>query len=375
MTQLRGSDVATLRRINSRALLAALHGDPDTRSVTELAAELALSRPTVEAALGDLMGEGWVVESAHVSSGSRAGRPARRYGFAADAGRLLGIDVGPHTISGVLADLHGTVLHSERRTGLDLSTGEAAWRAIREVVAASLAAVGSAEADLRAITVGVPAIVGPDGEIHLTTVVPDWLSFDLPGHIREAFPLARAFFDNDAKLATLAEIEWGAVSTVNNAIYILVGRRIAAGLVINGGLARGAHGAAGEIGALASVGWASAYEHLVAGAESADAQRVFVAAAAGDAGAQAAIARFAHDVAAGIAALCLVVDPEVVVVGGGIGLAGEVFLAPLREELAALTLVGAEVQPSSVGSNAVALGALARSLAHLRATLLGLPGS
>ncbi|MFT2818258.1 ROK family protein [Leifsonia sp. A12D58] len=382
MTALRGNDVATLRWINSRAVLTELMHSADVPlSVTELASRIELSRPTVEAALTDLVTEEWVVEATGQSQPHRAGRPARHYSFNAAAGLVMGIDIGPHSIVGLLTDLSGTVLHEVRRHDLDLASGDAAMTAILDAVAAAVDAVGTSVSRIRVITVGVPAIVSNDGEIALTTVVPDWLLSGIPERIRAAFPGSITFFDNDAKLATLAEAEWGAASGTQTALFILAGRRIAAGLIVNGQLMRGTRGAAGEIGALQGVGWATSFARFsdrISASHDADSgtapglEAVMIAAVAGDEPARAVAAGFAEDIAEGVAALILTIDPEVVVIGGGCARAGDTFLAPLRAALEPLCIYTPPLVASSLGSKAVALGAVARSLDHMRNEVLAL---
>lgn len=371
---LSGSDVATLRWINSRSLLAALYQEPGSQTVTELAAAVELSRPTVEAALIDLIEEGWATESSADLPQRKAGRPARRYGFAGNAGLLLGIDVGPHSIVCAVSDLRGKILHTSRRASLDLQRGTAAWEAIKDMIHSGLAAVDVQPSKVKAIAVGMPAVVGLDGEIALTTVVPDWVTTGIPERVRRAFPQAVTFFDNDAKLATLAESEWGYAADVDNAIYVLAGQRLAAGLIVNGQLTRGTHGAAGEIGALAIAGWASAYDRLMASMPpGVDAEHIFVAAAGGDLRAAGAICGFAEDVARGITALSLTVDPEIVIIGGGVSQAGDAFLEPLRAALEPQLLFSVDIRLSAIGANAVSLGGIARALKYLRSSVLELP--
>ena len=377
MTALRGNDVATLRWINSRAVLTELMSSPDEPlSVTELATRVALSRPTVEAALADLVTEDWVIEASGLIQTPRAGRPARHYSFNAAAGLVMGIDLGPHSIVGLLSDLSGTVLHEVRRYDVDLATGEAALAAILDVVATAAAGADAPVSGIGVITVGVPAIVNVDGDMVLTTVVPDWLESGIPERIREAFPRAITFFDNDAKLATLAEAEWGAARDSGTALFILAGRRIAAGLIVNGQLMRGTRGAAGEIGALQRMGWATSFsrftDRIGIAAGSAGLETMMDAAVGGDVSLREAVAGYAADIAEGIAALILTVDPEIVVIGGGFARAGDAFLEPLRAAVGPMCLYEPPLVASALGSQAVALGAVARSLDHMRNHVLAL---
>jgi predicted NBD/HSP70 family sugar kinase len=195
----------------------------------------------------------------------------------------------------------------------------------------------------------------------------------VPGRIQELLPSAVTFFDNDAKLAATAETMWGGFRGVRDGLYLVMGRQIGAAFLVEGALARGAQGAAGEMGGLASTGWPEAPARLEARIPSgADLESVIVAAGQGDAAAQDAIRALAADVAPGVAQLVATIDPEVVVVGGEVLPAAEVFCAALGDAVGPLLRHPVTIVPSSVGRDAVARGALARSLTHVRASHMGL---
>ncbi|WP_345711705.1 helix-turn-helix domain-containing protein, partial [Kineococcus glutinatus] len=107
---------ALLRRLNAGAVLDALRGAraPGSGAVggamtgTEVMAATGLSRPTVHTVCDALIDLGWVREAAGGEETARPGRPARRYAFDARAGYVLGVDLGAHKVTVVLADLVGT---------------------------------------------------------------------------------------------------------------------------------------------------------------------------------------------------------------------------------------------------------------------------
>ncbi|WP_375386094.1 ROK family protein [uncultured Microbacterium sp.] len=374
MSRFVGSGGAGLRDLNSRQVLTALHGQSETLTVSDLSGAVGLTRPTVETVLGELIAAGWVVEGAAERTPGRAGRRARRFRFNSGAGQLMGIDIGPHAITCLISDLVGAIVHSEEVSYEDHGDAETAWQTIRAVVDRAL---GATNADrLLATTVGLPAIVGPGGAIGYSVVVPGWLRAGIPALIATEFPSETTFFDNDVKLATLAEAEWGALAGIEHAIFLLAGRQIGTGIVVNRHLARGAHGAAGEIGGLEHVDWALAPRHLRDAFDPAPPiEEIFLRAAQGDPVAAGAVAVFAHDIAEGVAAAALTIDPEVIVIAGEAALAGSAFIDPLRRALSTLCLSTPRLEVSSLGPRAVALGALARSLDHVRSTVLELPRS
>ena len=102
MGQLTGGDPSLLRRINSAVVLHALRA-ADCATLTEVTRVTGLSRPTVEGVVEGLIEGGLVVEkAADESVARRQGRPARRFRFRAEAGHLLGLEIGDPDLLGEL---------------------------------------------------------------------------------------------------------------------------------------------------------------------------------------------------------------------------------------------------------------------------------
>ncbi|PZF13012.1 hypothetical protein DEI98_03145 [Curtobacterium sp. MCLR17_034] len=374
-----GTTPGVLRQMNSRAILDELLRDDVSRTVTELGRTVGLSRPTVEAALADLVDEGWVTEAEAIATPNKAGRRAKRFAADASAGSVLGVDLGLHGIVGVRADLRGVTLARVEERYTDLADAEQAWSSVQDVVRRLTAPVGgtvggsAGGAPVLGATFGVPAVVDRDGAIDYTVAVPEWVERRVPGRIQDLFPGVATFFDNDAKLAATAEARWGRFHGVRDALYLVMGRQIGAALVVDGSLARGARGAAGEMGGIASTGWPAAPARLEARIPSGtDLESVFAAAAQGSVPAVETVRAFAADVAPGVVQLVTTIDPEVVVVGGEVLPAAEVFCAALDEIVTPQLRHPVVFAPSTVGRDAVARGALARSLAHVRSAHMGL---
>ncbi|WIE83792.1 ROK family transcriptional regulator [Curtobacterium sp. MCPF17_021] len=374
-----GTTPGVLRQMNSRAILDELLRDDVSRTVTELGRTVGLSRPTVEAALADLVDEGWATEAEAIATPNKAGRRAKRFAADASAGSVLGVDLGLHGIVGVRADLRGVTLARVEERYTDLADAEQAWSSVQDVVRRLTAPVGGAGggpaggAPVLGATFGVPAVVDRDGAIDYTVAVPEWVERRVPGRIQDLFPGVATFFDNDAKLAATAEARWGRFHGVRDGLYLVMGRQIGAALVVDGSLARGARGAAGEMGGIASTGWPAAPARLEARIPSdTDLESVFAAAAQGSVPAVETVRAFAADVAPGVVQLVATIDPEVVVVGGEVLPAAEVFCAALDEIVTPQLRHPVVFAPSTVGRDAVARGALARSLAHVRSAHMGL---
>jgi predicted NBD/HSP70 family sugar kinase len=186
--------------------------------------------------------------------------------------------------------------------------------------------------------------------------------------------------ENDVDAAALAERALGHGRDADNFAFVHIGTGIGMGLVLAGQLLRGAHGVAGEIAFLPLTGGAGADEHdarkrgtLEAAASASgvvraarrggmrgpvSARRVFAAAASGDQRALAVVAEEARLVAKTICAIITVVDPELIVLGGGIGRAPG-FAESVAAELEQMAPVMPSIQVSALGSDAVVDGCLA----------------
>ena len=184
-------------------------------------------------------------------------------------------------------------------------------------------------------------------------------------------------------LAALGEQWRGLGKDVANFAYLHVGTGVGAGLVLNGELFRGHAGAAGEVGylpigtedprndvsrRLGALDAAAGARGVVAAARALgmsgplSAKRVFAAARRGDPVAQRVVELEASRIALAIAAIVPVIDPELVVLGGGIGSNGDLLLERVETELAAISPFRPRIEVSVLGDEAGLHGAVATAL-------------
>lgn len=380
MTRLTGGDPSLLRRINSAVVLHALRG-AELATLTEVTRVTGLSRPTVEGVVEDLVAAGLVVEeAADVSVVRRQGRPARRFRFRAEAGYLLGLDIGVHRVSAVLADLDGRALGTQARDVEESASADERLERVRTAVAELLRRCGVPRGSLRAVGAGTPGIVEADGTVRLCAALPQWTGLRLGERLGRSFRCP-VLVENDANAAAVGEHWKGAATESDDVVLVLAGLSPGAGALIGGRLHRGYGGAAGEIGALHLLGREETPEALLSTTDEplpplddlAMAQ-VFVRARAGDPRARAAVDRFLRRLVHDVTALVLALDPELVVIGGrAVGL--DDILVPLREELARYCLRPPEVTVSRLGEAAVATGALRLALGHVEEQLFAVEGT
>ena len=364
-----------IRTLNEQLLLERMRGNgPVSRG--DLVSASGLSKPTVALALTSLERDA-LVQPAGRRVGSR-GRSASLYEIRADAGFVLGLDVGREFVRGAVTDLAGTVRARQSRAARS-SSGAARVRELAALAEELLrdAGVGGNGTLLQPV-VGSPGIVEPDGRaLQLSPNLPGW---ERPAVLRELRRLlgGETMIENDVDAAAVAEREHGHGRDASTFAFVSVGTGIGMGLVLEGKLHRGAHGAAGEIafmpladgeldpqdarrrGALESAASAAAVVRAArrAGSRLRSARGVFAAAAAGDERAQEVVAEQASVVARALAAIVAVVDPELIVLGGGIGRAPG-FAEEVGVVLARLSPVVPDLRPSALGENAVVDGCLA----------------
>ncbi|MFE0153923.1 ROK family protein [Nonomuraea sp. NPDC059007] len=373
---LTGQDPALLRRLNAAAVLRALHGAEEL-TLTQIVKMTSVSRATVEDVLAGL--PGLVEEVVPPPGGPRAvGRPAKRYRFRAEAGHVVGLDIGPHKVLAVTADLKGTIVDTRRSAVTPATDPAARIAAAKAVVRRSLRSAGVSS--VRALGVGTTGVVDPAvGKVVLSDRLPAWTGMDLRSAL-DGLAGGPVLVGNDTNLAAVAERWRGAAAGTDDVLCILVGRSIAAGLLIGGKLHQGRNGAAGEIGVMRAFGWYTALDRFLAyaghdpdreGSARSAAERVFEAVRQGDEEAATIVRAFAQDLAKGIGAAVLTVDPELVVVGGGMSGAGELLAAPLRAALSEICLFPVRVEASTLGTESVALGAVRLALDHVEDELFG----
>src|SRR5216683_219023 len=293
----------------------------------------------------------------------------------ADLARLFGLSQ-----AAVSLDLTGEI----RAKAESACTAASVRRRVSELIRLAdgiCAAAGIARDDVTQTVLGSPGVYDPKLDaITLTGGMAGWDKPEVLAGLRRAFGEKLAV-ENDTDAAALAEREHGHGREFPSFVFVSIGSGIGMGLVLGGQLHRGAHGVAGEIaylpitegpgghvadeevrrrGTLEAVGSAAAIVRAArrAGLRTQSARQVLAAAAAGDDRAVAIVAAEARLVAKAICAIIAVVDPGLVVLGGGIGQAPG-FAAAVTAELSRIAPVLPELRVSALGTSAVVDGCLA----------------
>ena len=352
----------------------------------QIARDLGLSAPAVSRAIEKLRKEHCVTESERTPVEN--GKQAAHISINADRGAVLGIDLMADPVEIAVSDFAGTLLSFY--TGKP-KTDETAFstyllRSIDECLDEFRLKLPERELRLLAIGIGVPAVIDPPTGIVLRGSLYEALTrTDVRAEVQARFP-APIFMENISNLAAIGEWKRGANRNVRNLLFIEIGNGIGAGIILDGNLYRGAEGSAGEIGYTLSgldglqngnskMGTLESRASLAAFREAAAAQdcptiaSLCEAAHAGRTPAEDFLRSVVGHLAVSTVNIMLLLNPELVVVGGSIfelPYADELILQPLVSAVArGYPFAPARILRTSLGSRANIIGAVQFALDSL----------
>lgn len=367
-----------MRVLNQRAVLDRLRRS-GAATRPQIAKDTGLSKPTVGQALADLERHGLVRPTGRTTSGP--GRSAVVYEPNATAGYVLGVDIGRERVRVALADLAGAVVARVDERNRSRSAA-AVVRTVTGLAERTVADAGIALTDVVVKVIGSPGVIDQRSRVvRHAPQLPGWEANGVLDGLESALgPVV--VVENDANLAALGEHVYGAARDARVFVCATVGTGVGMGIVVDGTLFRGAHGAAGEVGFLpygksasdvrrgqfedaASAGSVVALARE-RGLTARTAREVFGLARKGDAQALRIVRLEAERLAFLVAAVTAVIDPELVVLGGGVGSNVDLLLEPLEASLRTMTPLAPRIVAGSLGDGAVLSGAIAMGLEAAR---------
>lgn len=377
-----------MREMNERGLLEHLrHNGPMSRA--QLARETGLSKPTVSQALANLE-RASLVRIIGQASSKGGGRQAVLYEPDPTAGYVVGVDIGRSWVRVAVADLAGIIVARREERNQAHSAG-ALVKFATELARSNVKAAGFSWSQVIHTVIGTPGVFDPSSErVLFASNLPGWGRRGLVEMLRES--LESSFtVENDANLAALGELSFGCGSRIGTFVFLTVGTGLGMGIVINGTLYRGAHRAGGEVGFLpidmldtpgfsttTSASRRGMLEEVASAAgivrtaqalgmhASLSARQIFDAARTGNEVALAVVEREGWHLALVVAAVAAILDPELVILGGGIGHNFDLLSGPLERRLREITPLRPRIGASELGEDAVLLGAIATGLTTAR---------
>ena len=307
----------------------------------------------------------------------------------------VGVDIGGTNVKIALVDKKGEILFSKTvptraEMGYEYTVGNIK-QSIKELIEEAKIEKNAIEG----IGFGFPGQIDCDnGIVRILPNIPGWINVPIADIMQKEFNVP-VKVDNDVRCAALAELNYGAGSGCKNLICITIGTGIGSGLIVNGRLVRGASNAAGEIGHIklslhdgpicgcGDMGCMEAYasgpaivamaKEYVAGGKSTKFREIagsvdaitpaIVARAAkeGDVVAQRIFQIMGEYIGTGLASVVNLLNPEKIVIGGGVADAGDILIEPLKSALKnrAMPIQGAAVDivPAQLGNTAGVIGA------------------
>jgi predicted NBD/HSP70 family sugar kinase len=358
-----------LKSLNERTVLDAIR-DYAPVSRAEISRRVGISKPTVSQALQSLLRAGLVRETEPAGDGPRYGAVF----FEPDPGAafVLGVDLGARFVRAAVCDLAGQV-RGRRDVDLPQPTSAAALATIPPLVLSLLRDADVPMELLDGVVLGVPGAVEADSRISLVENVAGLDGGAFASELRSRFECS-VHLENDINLAALGERWRGVARGVDDFVFISIGTGLGAGLVLRGELHRGRNGAAGELdyarsghqqefdpcaGALCELAATIAAGRQTMLEQPYDPRLIFAAARAGDEVAGEIVAEEARRIALHVTPIAAVADVGLVVLGGGIGMNGDLLSGAVRARLAEWLPHPPRVEASSLGDAAVLTGALA----------------
>ena len=304
----------------------------------------------------------------------------------------IGIDVGGTNVKIALVSDKGKIIYSNSIPTRAEMGYEYTINSMKDAVRDLLKETKMKPSDIEGMGFGFPGQIDcKNGVVRLAPNIPGWVNIPIANIMEKEFGISTRV-DNDVRTATLGELNYGAGVGCENLVCITVGTGIGSGLVVNGKLVRGANNAAGEIGHIKLTneggplcgcgdrGCLEAYasgpsivalaEEYIKGGKSTKYRElanpditpyiVAVAAKEGDPVAKQIFRIMGEYIGMGLTSVVNLLNPEKIIIGGGVAEAGDILFNPIKETIAkrAMTIQReVEIVPAQLGNTAGVIGA------------------
>lgn len=380
-----------LKLMNKKRVLQCIQ-EHEAISRAEIAVKVQISKPTASLLVDELISEKWVIEKGNGESTSQGGRKPIQLYFNAKAGYILGADIGGTKVKAILCDLRGTIIaESEFNTSRYLQSGLLSQLAFEVEQMIQKSTIKMQE--ILGMGVGIPGVTESKSGLIIDAPSLNWVQYPFLTEAKRyfSFPI---YIDNDVNAAALGEQWLGNAQNKKNVLFIAVGTGIGSGIIINNQLYRGATSAAGEIGymvtnkndmksAFRPIFQRYGYLESVAGGKSIginiteaiqkqpdhplyeqakkeelSGELAFSLAEKGDKLAEAVIEDAIEHLAYGIINAASLLNPEVIILGGGVFKSADYILPKLRSMITHYLPSAVKLKTSQLGEKAGVLGAV-----------------
>lgn len=376
-----------IRDINRSMVLETIEREgPISRA--DISRLIKISSPTVSLVVEHFLKKGIVKERG--MGESSGGRKPTLIELNPNGGFVIGIDLGGTNIKLVLVDLDGKIVKKVKGSTINSSSKNKILDRLRELIHS---VIDESDADRNLILgmgIGVSGVTDESGRVSFAPAL-GWEDMPVRDLLKEEFKIPVAV-ENDVNAAALGEKLFGVGKTVKNFVFVAIGTGVGAGIIINGELYKGFANAAGEVGYLVMgdeylkdyrKGF-GCFENLISGSAIAakaanqmgsynststrlnlppgkkiTAKDVFEAAKRKDKIALKIVEDVTKYLAIGLGNISTLLNPEMIVLGGGISKQEDILLKPLGEIIAKITPIPPKIVISSLGDDAGVIGAAA----------------
>jgi glucokinase-like ROK family protein len=380
---------------NRRVILDLIRFTPEGISRAELARRMDLTRSAISGITAELASKN-LIEEIKIGETSGGRRPILlsinpKYGY------LVGIDMGVTHLGIMVTDFSAHILKEVEQPFSVTPDPKSCIRQIDHYLEELLSSINLQINQISAIGICVPGPVMYElGMVSSPPIMPGWDAFPIRSYLQQLWQVP-VFVGNDAEMGALGEWAYGVGRGENYLAYVKVGTGVGAGFILDGQIYRGKKGNAGEIGhitiqengPICSCGNCGCLEAMAGGRAIARkaseaiqrgqrtllsaidptkvlAKDVAQAAQRGDIVAQQIISEAGSYLGIAIASLVNLINPGMIVIGGGVSQIGDLLLEPIRKTVMERSLSSAakevRITSSLLGKHASSMGAVVQAI-------------
>jgi len=362
-----------IKNLNRSLVLEQIRShQPITRA--EIAKRLNLSRSTVSIVIDDLIEKKFVTELGFGDSTREGGRPGMKLGFNPQSAYGLGVDIGGTKILMAITDLDGNVVHKGKRPTVNR---------IPDIVAAIQQFIDQSPIETEqiiAMGIGVPATFDKNTGILIDSPALGMHNVNFKAEIAPSFPFP-VFLGNDVNLAALGERWRGAGDNADDVVLIAIGTGVGSAIIANGELVLGHRSMAGEIGYFITSEEISRgvearpdrfgpFENKTSGTalgrHGYTAEELFERYERGDPETARIVDAFVTEMAFAIANVASLLNPEKIIIGGGVSESLGTVIARIKETVSRSTPNQVDIELARLGGDAGAIGAIAYAFQQIQ---------
>jgi predicted NBD/HSP70 family sugar kinase len=386
-----------LKQINRKHIINLLRKS-DELSVSDISAQINLSKPTIMKIMKYYLDNGYIVISGKGSSTEEGGKKPNIFKFNVNGGYAMGMTITANKLKSVLTNLKGTILSSK---SVDLVTNEELESVLDKILTSYNFLISDSGIDpvkIIGLAIGIYGITDyHKGMVMYSPHFPSWgKNIQFSQKLKKKIPDTTLMLEGISRLQVFAEKTLGVAQSEHNIVSVIAGKGLSAGIILEDELKRGHHYLMGEVGHMVinpadpmvcACGAKGCFEVMVSierlkkliadkkhsysnsslfngtnkDIESISIEDIFTAYNAGDGLATYAMEDIENWFAVGLSNLILIYDPQVIVLQGIFVKAGETFLSNLKKKAnnVALSTVkkDTKIRFSELGDMAGVLGA------------------